>query len=82
MAKAKTKQTNPNVRRTAMDPLVLRALREKAELSQDQFAQLIGVARSTYNRWEAGLTTINPVHASAIHAALRKHADGASPDAA
>jgi DNA-binding transcriptional regulator YiaG len=71
------KKSNKNTRTPAMDPLSLRALRESLDMTQAKFAALVGVSRQTLNRWESGLTVINPIHAAALRDALRRHTEGA-----
>lgn len=42
------------VRRSLPEPAVRRLLRERAQLSQEQVAGALGVARSAVTRWELG----------------------------
>lgn len=44
-----------------MDPERIRALRQRLQLTQEDFAHLIGVTFSTVNRWENGKSTPNRI---------------------
>jgi DNA-binding transcriptional regulator YiaG len=51
-------------------PGLLRSLREKLGLSQEQFAQRLGVTWSTVNRWENGKGKPSPLAREKLRAAL------------
>jgi putative transcriptional regulator len=44
-----------------MDPERIRNLRQRLQLTQEDFAHLIGVTFSTVNRWENGKSTPNRI---------------------
>jgi putative transcriptional regulator len=44
-----------------MDPERIRTLRQRLQLTQEDFAHLIGVTFSTVNRWENGKSTPNRI---------------------
>lgn len=46
--------TEPNI------PALVRELRERLRLTQEQFAQKVGVTYSTVNHWENGKRTPQP----------------------
>jgi transcriptional regulator with XRE-family HTH domain len=54
-----------------MSPKELRELRNKANLTQQQLADLLNVDRMTINRWEAGKTKLDRITSIAIRAVLR-----------
>jgi len=41
-------------------PKLIKALRDKLDLTQEQFAQKVGVTFSTINNWEKGTRTPHP----------------------
>jgi putative transcriptional regulator len=44
-----------------MDPERIRSLRQHLQMTQEDFAHLIGVTFSTVNRWENGKSTPNRI---------------------
>ena len=54
-----------------MSPKELRELRNKANLTQQQLADLLNVDRMTINRWEAGKIKLDRITSIAIRAVLR-----------
>lgn len=44
-----------------MDPERIRMLRQRLQLTQEDFAHLIGVTFSTVNRWENGKSSPNRI---------------------
>lgn len=57
-----------------VDPAAIRRMRRALDLSQDEASELVGVARNTWARWEAGSMEPHPlmwVHLSAVIAQLR-----------
>ncbi|RPH92853.1 helix-turn-helix domain-containing protein [candidate division KSB1 bacterium] len=44
-----------------MDPDRIRTLRQRLQMTQEDFAHLIGVTFSTVNRWENGKSTPNRI---------------------
>ncbi len=49
-----------------MDPEEIRALREQLELTQEVFAQILGVSFATANRWENGKSEPSGEHARVL----------------
>jgi putative transcriptional regulator len=54
-----------------MDPDRIRTLRQRLQLTQEDFAHLIGVTFSTVNRWENGKSAPNRI-ANRLLAGLEK----------
>jgi DNA-binding transcriptional regulator YiaG len=50
-------------RRRLPEPVMRRLLRERANVTQAELAEALGVARSTVSRWEAGLRGPRGAHA-------------------
>lgn len=55
-----------------MTPEELRTLREKANLSQQKLADMLGVNRQTVSRWEVGTYGIGRAEALLITQTLRR----------
>jgi transcriptional regulator with XRE-family HTH domain len=61
----------------------IRSARRRADLSQLQLAELLGVRQSSVSQWERGSTRPSTVHLLALAAALKSSLlDFAAPDAA
>jgi putative transcriptional regulator len=58
-----------------MDPERIRSLRQRLQLTQEDFAHLIGVTFSTVNRWENGKSTPNRI-ANRLLAGLERRQKG------
>lgn len=50
----------------------IKAIREKAMLTQDEFAKLVGVSRWTVFKWENGLCEISEKNKGKIKEILKK----------
>jgi transcriptional regulator with XRE-family HTH domain len=44
-------------RRRLPEPLILRHIRERAQVSQEELAEIVGVDRASVSRWENGTRT-------------------------
>lgn len=53
-------------------PLDLKKIRKKLKLTQDQFAERIGVCRATENRWENNQTKPSKLALKEIRRLLKK----------
>lgn len=59
---------------------LIRELRLLAELTQEQFAAVLGVTYGTINRWENGHMQPSPLALKQIRAVLDEMLQSASPD--
>ena len=55
------------------NPQIVRKLREKMGLTQEQFAAEVGVTFATVNRWESGKAQPSPLARRRISELLKKH---------
>ena len=63
-----------------MDPERIRSLRQRLQLTQEDFAHMIGVTFSTVNRWENGKSVPNRI-ACRLLTGLERKQKGISPQA-
>jgi putative transcriptional regulator len=61
-----------------MDPERIRSLRQRLQLTQEDFAHLIGVTFSTVNRWENGKSVPNRI-AHRLLTGLERKQKGVAP---
>lgn len=67
------KQTAPIIRATQFDGARVKKLRGAADLTQEQFAALLGVTFSTVNRWENDKSTPNLIARRLLTSLERKY---------
>jgi len=66
------------VRRMLSAPDELRAIRERAGITQEQLALAVGVSRSALQRWEAGQRSPRRLHLATYAQALKRIADASA----